>query len=286
MTATVLPDAPSPDAAPPDAARERDRWAASADAWDRWADPMADLADKLNRPLLDAAGLTEGHRLLDLASGAGEPALSAARRAGPDGLVVGSDLVPGMMAGAVRRARSVEGPAPTFTAADMTALPFADAAFDGVTCRFGIMFVPGVDSALREVRRVLRPGGKAAFMVWGPRAGNGLFAEIGDVVADHLGEDGSLDPLFRFAKPGLLSEVMRAAGFAETSETDLTPVRKAPAGQPFWRAALDMSFGHRLGGLSAERRKALEQDIAKRFDAQAVDGIVPVPSHARIVVGW
>lgn len=286
MTATTLPDTPAPDNAHPDAARERDRWAASADAWDRWADPMADLADKLNRPLLDAAGLTEGHRLLDLASGAGEPALSAARRAGSEGLVVGSDLVPGMMAGAIRRARGVEGPAPVFTAADMTALPFADAAFDGVTCRFGIMFVPDVESALREVRRVLCPGGKAAFMVWGPRVGNGLFAEIGDAVADHLGEDGSLDPLFRFAEPGLLSGVMRAAGFAETSEVELTPVRKAPAGQPFWRAALDMSFGHRLGGLSAERRKALEEDIARRFDAQAVDGIVPVPSHARIVVGW
>lgn len=290
MTAPTLPDAASADAANPDgtmpdAGRERDRWAASADAWDRWADPMADLADKLNRPLLDAAGLVEGHRLLDLASGAGEPALSAARRAGRDGLVVGSDLVPGMMAGAIRRARSVEGPAPAFTAADMTALPFADAAFDGVTCRFGIMFVPAVESALREVRRVLRPGGKAAFMVWGSRAGNGLFAEIGDAVADHLGEDGSLDPLFRFAAPGLLSDLMRSTGFAETSETDLTPVRKAPAGQPFWRAALDMSFGHRLGGLTAEQRNALETDIARRFGAGAVEGIVPVPSHARIVVG-
>ncbi|MBY6261644.1 methyltransferase domain-containing protein [Azospirillum sp. 412522] len=247
---------------------------------------MADLADKLNRPLLDAAGLAEGHRLLDLASGAGEPALSAARRAGPDGLVVGSDLVPGMMAGAVRRAHGVEGPAPAFTAADMTALPFADAAFDGVTCRFGIMFVPAAESALREVRRVLRPGGRAAFMVWGPRAGNGLFAEIGDAVAGHLGEDGSLDPLFRFSAPGLLSDLMRAAGFAATSETDLTPVRKAPAGQPFWRAALEMSFGHRLAGLSAEQRVTLEADIDRRFDAQAVGGIVPVPSHARIVVGW
>lgn len=281
MTATPLSDSASPDAT-----RERDRWAASADAWDRWADPMADLADKLNRPLLDAAGLAEGERLLDLASGAGEPALSAARRAGPGGLVVGSDLVPGMMAGAVRRARGIDGPAPAFTAADMTALPFAHGAFDRVTCRFGIMFVPAVDAALCEVRRVLRPGGKAAFMVWGPRAGNGLFAEIGDVVADHLGEDGSLDPLFRFAGPGLLAGAMRAAGFGETAETDLTPVRKAPAGQPFWRAALDMSFGHRLGGLDAERRGALEADIARRFDAQAVDGIVPVPSHARIVVGW
>ncbi|SMH58822.1 class I SAM-dependent methyltransferase [Azospirillum agricola] len=269
----------------PDAVSERARWAASADAWDRWADPMADLADKLNRPLLDAAGVAAGDRVLDLASGAGEPALSAARRTGPQGLVVGSDLVPGMLAGAVRRA-AAEGPqAPVFTAADMTALPFADGAFDRVTCRFGIMFVPDVAGALGAVRRALRPGGKAAFMVWGPLSGNALFAEIAAAVAGHLGEDGSLDPLFRFAEPGLLANAMIGAGFARADEADLTPVRKAPADQPFWRAALEMSFGHRLGGLAPDRRAALEADIAARFTAQATGGVVPVPAHVRIVTG-
>ncbi|MFD1627871.1 class I SAM-dependent methyltransferase [Azospirillum griseum] len=268
----------------PDAAAERARWIASADAWDRWADPMADLADKLNRPLLDAAGVTAGQRVLDLASGAGEPALSAARRVGGHGLVVGSDLVPGMLGGAVRRANAEADP-PRFCAADMTGLPFADGAFDAVTCRFGVMFVPDAGAALRDIRRVLRPGGKAAFMVWGPLAGNGLFADIGAVVAAQLGEDHSLDPLFRFAAPGSLATLMTKAGFATVEETDLTPVRKAPAGQPFWRAALDMSFGHRLGGLDAAARAALEADIAARFDAQADNGTVPVPAHVRIVVG-
>ncbi|MGF7173087.1 class I SAM-dependent methyltransferase [Azospirillum doebereinerae] len=271
-----------------DSQTERDRWAASAGDWDRWADSMADLADKLNRPLLDAAGVTVGDRVLDLASGAGEPALGAARRVGAQGLVVGSDLVPGMLAGAVRRAgseaaRGVE--APVFTAADMTALPFADGSFDRVTCRFGIMFVPDAAGALHAVRRALRPGGTAAFMVWGPLSGNALFAEVAAAVAEHLGEDGSLDPLFRFAEPGLLSGLMRDAGFARAEETDLTPVRKAPADQPFWWAALDMSFGHRLGDLSADRRGALEASIAARFAARAADGVVPVPAHVRIVTG-
>ncbi|CAO3421938.1 class I SAM-dependent methyltransferase [Azospirillum doebereinerae] len=271
-----------------DTGTERDRWAASADDWNRWADSMADLADKLNRPLLDAAGVALGDRVLDLASGAGEPALGAARRVGAQGLVVGSDLVPGMLAGAVRRAgaKAAEGvDAPVFTAADMTALPFADGAFDRVTCRFGIMFVPDAARALRAVRRALRPGGTAAFMVWGPLSGNALFAEVAAAVAEHLGEDGSLGPLFRFAEPGLLSGAMREAGFARADETDLTPVRKAPADQPFWRATLDMSFGHRLGGLPAERRAALEAGIAARFAARAVDGVVPVPAHVRIVTG-
>lgn len=265
---------------------ERARWTASADAWNRWADPMADLADKLNQPLLDAAGVAAGERVLDLASGAGEPALSAARRVGPSGLVVGSDLVPGMMAGAVRRAgEASEGQRPVFTAADMTALPFADGRFDRVTCRFGIMFVPDIAAALAEVRRVLRPGGAVAFMVWGPRGGNALFDTVGAAVADQLGEDGSLDPLFRFAEPGLLAAALRTAGFREATETDLTPVRKAPKGQPFWRATLDMSFGHRLRTLAPERRATLEAEIARRFDARASGDVVPLPAHVRIVGG-
>jgi SAM-dependent methyltransferase len=269
----------------PNAATERARWTASAEAWDRWADPMADLADKLNQPLLDAAGIAAGERVLDLASGAGEPALSAARRVGGAGLVVGSDLVPGMLTGARRRALGAGVDAPCFAAADMTALPFGDGRFDRVTCRFGIMFVPDLAGALAEVRRVLRGGGHAAFMVWGPRAGNALFAEIGAAVADRLGEDGGLDPLFRFAEPGLLATALQAAGFAAVEERDLTPVRKAPADQPFWRSALEMSFGHRLGGLDASGRAALEADIAARFRARAADGVVPVPAHVRIVTG-
>lgn len=266
-----------------DAEGERARWAASADAWDRWADPMADLADKLNKPLLDAAGVAAGDRVLDLASGAGEPALSAARRVGPAGLVVGSDLVPGMLTGAVRRAGDV--PELAFTAADMTALPFADGCFDRVTCRFGIMFVPDVAAALAEVRRTLRPGGAAAFMVWGPRTGNALFDAVGAAVAATLGEDGSLDPLFRFAGAGSLAGLFAAAGFRDAAETDLTPVRKAPKDQPFWRATLDMSFGHRLHGLPADRRTALETDIDRRFAERATGDIVPLPAHVRIVTG-
>ncbi len=269
-----------------DAAVERARWTASAEAWDRWADPMAELADKLNQPLLDAAGLAAGERLLDLASGAGEPALSAARRVGPGGLVVASDLVPGMMAGARRRAADGRT---AFTAADMTALPFADGSFDRVTCRFGIMFVPDVAAALGEVRRVLRPGGSAAFMVWGPRAGNALFEVVGAAVAAHLGgqpgEDDDLEALFRFAEPGRLAAAFRAAGFAATRETDITPVRKAPRNQPFWRATLEMTFGHRLGTLDGGRRAALEAEIAGTFAARSMGDIVPLPAHVRIAVG-
>ncbi|AWK85870.1 hypothetical protein DEW08_05020 [Azospirillum thermophilum] len=246
---------------------------------------MADMADKLNRPLLDAGGVAEGDRVLDLASGAGEPALSAARRVGSRGLVVGSDLVPGMMAGAVRRAAALEGEAPVFTAADMTALPFADGSFDRVTCRFGVMFVPDIAGALAELRRVLRPGGTAALMVWGRRDGNALFEVVGGAVEALLGDDGSMAPLFRFAEPGSLTGLMREGGWSAVAESDLTPVRKVPAGQPFWQATLDMVCGHRLHGLPEDRRAGIEAEITRRFAGRAGDGMIPLPAHVRIVVG-
>lgn len=270
----------------PDADAEKARWAASADLWDRWADPMAELADKLNQPLLDAAAVGPGAVVLDLASGAGEPALSAARRAGPAGFVVGSDLVPAMLAGAVRRAAAADPP-PAFAAADMTALPFANAVFDAVTCRFGIMFVPDDDGALAEVRRVLKPGGRAAFMVWGACTDNALFAVVGAAVEERLGADPvhGIGPLFRYAAPGSLAAALARVGFADAAELALTPVRRAPCGQPFWRATLDMLFGARIAGLAADERADLEADIAGRFAALAVGDAVPLPAHVRIGVG-
>ncbi|HYG91297.1 MAG TPA: methyltransferase domain-containing protein [Azospirillum sp.] len=265
---------------------ERERWTASAALWDRWADPMAELADKLNQPLLDAAGVEPGSIVLDLASGIGEPALSAARRAGPDGFVVGTDLVPAMLTGAMRRAAIVRSP-PAFAAADMTALPFPDAAFDTVTCRFGIMFVPDAVGALAEVRRVLKPGGRAALMVWGPHTDNALFAVIGSVVEDRLGPDAAhaLSPLFRYADAGSLAAALRQAGFAQATETARTPIRKAPRTQPFWRPTLDMVFGPLVAGLAPHDRAALEADIVRRFDALAQGDTVPLPAHVRIAVG-
>lgn len=270
----------------PNADAERARWSASAELWDRWADPMADLADKLNQPLLDAAAVRPGSVVLDLASGAGEPALSAARRAGAAGFVLGTDLVPAMLTGAVRRAAAVD-PRPAFAAADMTVLPCGDGAFDAVTCRFGIMFVPDAPGALAEVRRVLKPGGRAAFMVWGPRADNALFAAVGGAVEDRLGPDPvhGIGPLFRYAAAGSLAAALTEAGFTGAAETALTPVRKAPRGQPFWRATLDMLFGARIAGLAPAERAALESDIVARFDAQAEGDTVPLPAHVRIGVG-
>lgn len=292
MKTTPVKTAPVENAAGSGDGDERRRWEAASDAWGRWADAMAAVADKLNRPLLEAAGVAAGARVLDLAGGAGEPAFSAGRRVGSDGLSVCTDLAVGMLRSAAGRQENADAAAVVFAAADMCALPFADRSFTAVTCRFGVMFVPDVAMALAEVARVLTPGGRAAFMLWGPCADNALFAEIAAALDDVLGPtppaDDGLNGLFRFAAADDFARLMRAAGFTAVDEREIRAVRRADAGDrpPFWRAPLEMTFARRMAGLDAAGRRAAEHAVAERFAGRAdADGCVNLPLHVRIVAG-
>ena len=112
-------------------------------------------------PLCEAAEVGAGHAVLDVACGTGATTRDAARRVGPQGHVVGLDLNEGMLD--VARSRA---PAIAWTQAPAEALPFADETFDRVLCQFGLMFFDDRSTALREMIRVLRPGGRLALSVW------------------------------------------------------------------------------------------------------------------------
>lgn len=247
---------------------ESQRWTESANAWDHWADGMANPADRINQPLLDLADAPPGSRILDIAAGVGEPSLTQAHRNGADGLVVACDLVPAMLSGLGRRARGHPHP-PHSVAADMTILPFADAGFDRVLCRFGLMFVPEHEAALAEMRRVLRPGGVAALAVWGPRTGNSLFDRLGRLLSREYGErvDALLSPLFRFADPGNLLRQAENAGFRHVRAETLRLNNPARADHTFWLPTLEMAFSPLVAPMPPDQRAALHAHIAADFAA-------------------
>jgi SAM-dependent methyltransferase len=277
----------TPAEAAPDKDQTRDYWRERGVYWDRTADGIADIADRLNQPLLDAVGIERGQRVLDLASGAGEPALSIARRVGPDGRVTATDLVAEMLAGARRRA-AAEGLANIeLQVADMEALPFADATFDRVTCRFGIMFTSAPDRALAEARRVLKPGGRAGFLVWGPRADTTQFQVFSAVAERVFGSaaDLDLDTPFRFGAAGSLGARLAEAGFAEAEERELRFAPRIPASEPFWRPQVDMTFGPLLAQADPARREALETALAEGFGAYREEGFFRLKMHVRIGLG-
>lgn len=119
------------------------------------------LFTEWTEPVLDAAGVGPGQRVLDVACGTGVLARAALRRTGPEGSVMGLDPIPGMLAVAERISPEVEwrqGTAET--------LPFADASFDAVVSQFGLMFFADRSRAIREMVRVLAPGARLAVAVW------------------------------------------------------------------------------------------------------------------------
>jgi SAM-dependent methyltransferase len=111
--------------------------------------------------LAEAACVRTGQRVLDVACGTGVLARALADRVGPRGAVVGLDINAGMLEVARRRTPGIE-----WRQGAAEALPFADSSFDAVVSQFGLMFFRDRAVAIREMMRVLRPGGRLAVAVW------------------------------------------------------------------------------------------------------------------------
>lgn len=259
-------------------------WDRLGPGWDRWADRMARQAEGLNRPLLEAAGVREGERVLDLASGTGEPALSLARAVGPSGLVIATDPAPSMLAGLRRRAAEAGLANLRAEAAEMQALPFEDGGFDRVTCRFGIMFVPDAARAFAEVRRVLRPGGTAAFMVWGPQADNAVLGTVIDWGLRYFGLDdrARYEAPFGYGAPGRLAAAMTAGGLREAEEQELRFVAEVDAEVPFWRPPLGITFGPEMEALDEAGRQQADAALQAAMDRFRDGSHYRLPMHVRI----
>jgi SAM-dependent methyltransferase len=163
-------------------------------------------------------------RVLDLASGTGEPAISLAARVGEQGHVTALDLSAELLEIAAQRAQARGLKNLTTQQADAHSLPFPDDSFDLATSRFGVMFFRDPGLAFRELRRVLRPGARACFLAWGP-FDQPFWQSMMGVVHRHVGgrllEADGPDP-FRFADSGSLSALMRGAGFSEVEEETKT----------------------------------------------------------------
>ena len=154
--------------------------------------------------MLDQAGVGPGSRVLDVAAGAGGQTLTAARRTGPDGILLATDisepLVERVRAGALAQEVSHVYAA----VADAAALDFIPGAFDAAICRLGLMHLPDVAGALRGIRLALRLGGRFSAIVYDEPEHNPVLVSI----------SGTDDP-FRLSPPGVLQTVLEAAGFVD-----------------------------------------------------------------------
>lgn len=189
-------------------------------AAEKWKAKSATMGRDVTEALVAYADPQPNMRILDLASGTGEPAITIAKRIAPTGHVTALDLSSDLLAIAAERARQRGLANLTTQQADAQQLPFLDEQFDLATSRFGVMFFPDTQRALTELRRVLKPGARACFAVWGSKD-QPYFASTIGVVHRHVGgpflEPKGPDP-FRFSRPGSLSEALSQSGFSSVHE--------------------------------------------------------------------
>jgi SAM-dependent methyltransferase len=190
-------------------------------AAEKWKAKSAAMGGAVTAALVEYSRPLPAMRVVDLASGTGEPGISLAARVGPEGSVVAVDQSSDLLAIAAERARNKKLSNFTTQQADAHQLPFADRSFDLATCRFGVMFFSDPQRALEELRRVLKPGARACFAAWGPME-QPYWQTTMTIVHRHVGgamlQPGGSD-LFRFSVAGSLSGVLCAAGFHEVEES-------------------------------------------------------------------
>ncbi len=244
-------------------------------AWRKWHAHIAAFSRGATEAILEAAQLRPGLHVLDLASGVGDPALSIAAEVAPTGRVTATDLGPDMMSLAEELARKKGITNIEFREANSESLPFADESYDVLTCRFGIMFFPDLRKALRECFRVLKPGGRAAFVAWGKKE-QPFFTTTAGVLLKHVPvptppPDPDGPSMFMFGERDRLRRALEAAGFTNVHE-EARIVNGHWAGPPeeYWEQFSEVAAPFRplLAQLSPQEKAAATAEILtalKRF---------------------
>jgi SAM-dependent methyltransferase len=186
--------------------------------WEKWHEWNAGVFSSMTSLFCDASGAAPKQVILDAACGTGLPSLALAERTQPTGKVVAIDASPVMLAAAMRIARSAGLSNIEHLPMDLTALNFADASFDAVTCKDGLMFCAEPVKAASELRRVLKPNGRFAMSAWDEPEKNAFFMTINAAVSQFIPRPppraGAPGPL-RLAPAAEFELVLRQAGFSE-----------------------------------------------------------------------
>lgn len=211
----------------------RTQWDSAAPGWNANSSIIGTWLGPATEAMLGMAGVAPGSRVLDVAAGAGDQTLEIARRVGPHGRVLATDLSPVIVALARDNAARAGFANVQARAADGEDLQVEAASFDAAVCRLGLMFFPDPRRGLREMHRALRPGGGACTMVFSGPEKNPCLAILMATAFKHarLPAPDPYSPggLLSLGGPGRIGELFRAAGFREVATTAMDAPFRLPS---------------------------------------------------------
>ena len=268
----------------------RARWGVQARGWGAQAERMAATTMPVSVWMVDALELQPGHEVLELAAGTGEVGFLAAEQIEPGGTLVSSDFVPEMITVAQSRAERLGITNVRFRQIDAESIDQPAATLDGVLCRWGYMLMADGEAALRETRRILRPGGRVALAAW-TSPGENPWASIPTRELVERGHMARPDPdapgQFAWGRPGAIEAHLDGAGFGEHEVATVDFIQHYPSFDDWIATQRDLTsrFREALDGLDAAER----DDVLAMVREQVIpyvqeDGSITLPARTWVAV--
>ena len=268
-----------------------DCWRETAQYWTKYSDMISRMFAPLTEAMIERAGIHEGHSVLDVAGGAGEPSLTIAERVGPSGSVMCTDAVAEMVEAARNEANRRGLKNMQFRQCTADSLPFPENLFDVVVSRLGVMFFRDSVGAMREMLRVLKPGGSLTFAVWWKSDVNPFCYLVSGVMDKHV-KAAEADPdapnAFRFAEMGKLADVMKQAGAVDVRDEVVSFDLEAPlSALEFWtmRSQTSDTLREKLAKLPSSEQAQIADEVQRAVKPFFPDNQMKFPTQMLIVTG-
>ena len=263
--------------------RQYEIWEARAPFWERHRERIWSDSRAVGEWLVDTVDPQPGDVILELAAGTGETGLMAADRVGPTGRMISTDLSPGMVAAASRRAADLGIVNVDFRTLDAQQMELEDESVDCVLCRWGYMLMPDPEAAFSETRRVLRGSGRLAFSVWAAPDENPWETLLDDVLVDQgviePSDYGAVGNMFSFADRSRVAGLLARAGFSVPRFEELPVLWRYRDVDDYWEmeAELPGTVSESLARLDPQRRSTVRRRVAEAMEPYRAEDSYAIP---------